>query len=379
MLRILFTLIILLPTLNGWASPLKIDENDKENIAPSRNKRQITALSPLLESPKKSSPPLTTRISTPVKTLLESYDIAPTKVEFLNNALYQSGLELCTNPNVQKRRQAGISTPELHAFKDLNPLVIQQAHNNIVLSPSVRFLCNNRKLIALLSGSRGFGHIHPSMFKETEETETDEYKVKRCKIVEEAQKKAHDFLTKLIIAEPNCHTYEMELYIWKPFLDHFECRINHFNGIKISAREYKEIFRDMVAPLYQSFSAGKSISYYSLKVINMDDTDSFDRTNKERIKEGLSPIGPDGLPMVIHHIHFTHPGDLVFITDTLHKTYSKLFHIHKNSKLFRNAPAAVDRNDFTHHKQEDIFPAFHTQLELMESSKSPLISEAVEL
>lgn len=50
------------------------------------------------------------------------------------------------------------------------------------------------------------------------------------------------------------------------------------------------------------------------------------RTNIERMKKGLNPMGYDGKPLNMHHIMNNSSGDLMYLSDTAHKQYSALLH-----------------------------------------------------
>ena len=84
------------------------------------------------------------------------------------------------------------------------------------------------------------------------------------------------------------------------------------------------------------------------KTVTMDDStfdpnyvDSKGRTNLERMKQGLAPIGTDGKSVNIHHVDQTDSGPVVEMTATQHQqNYSSL---HSNTG---QAPSQIDRKAF---------------------------------
>lgn len=59
--------------------------------------------------------------------------------------------------------------------------------------------------------------------------------------------------------------------------------------------------------------------------IDMDQTDAKGRTNRERMEQGLAPIGSDGKPINLHHIGQRADSPLAELTETEHQeNYSEL-------------------------------------------------------
>jgi hypothetical protein len=65
-------------------------------------------------------------------------------------------------------------------------------------------------------------------------------------------------------------------------------------------------------------------------------TDALGRTNIERMKQGLAPIGKDGKPVELHHLKQKDDGIIVELTSAEHKKYSSTLHKYrKNSEINR--------------------------------------------
>ena len=85
------------------------------------------------------------------------------------------------------------------------------------------------------------------------------------------------------------------------------------------------------------------------KTVTQDDSlfdpnfkDLQGRTNIERMKDGLAPIGNDGKSVNIHHLDQTNHGSVIEIFQTEHtENYGKL---HTNTG---QSPSQIDRTEFT--------------------------------
>ena len=96
-----------------------------------------------------------------------------------------------------------------------------------------------------------------------------------------------------------------------------------------------------------SASGVKTVNVNGKNVIRDNSTfdpntvDKYGRTNVERMKQGLAPIGTDGKSVNIHHVDQTNDGTVMEITATNHQqNYSKL---HTNTG---QAPSQINRTDF---------------------------------
>ena len=72
--------------------------------------------------------------------------------------------------------------------------------------------------------------------------------------------------------------------------------------------------------------------------------DALGRTNIERMKLGLAPIGKDGKPVELHHLEQDANGIIVEVLNSEHKKYYKELHYHKTV-------SEIDRNSFNQWKK----------------------------
>jgi len=72
--------------------------------------------------------------------------------------------------------------------------------------------------------------------------------------------------------------------------------------------------------------------------------DALGRTNIERMKLGLAPIGKDGKPVELHHLEQDANGIIVEVLSSEHKKYYKELHYHKTV-------SEIDRNSFNQWKK----------------------------
>ena len=83
----------------------------------------------------------------------------------------------------------------------------------------------------------------------------------------------------------------------------------------------------------------KSTQFKGNKIYQRDDlfdvnyVDEAGRTNLQRMKSGIAPIGKDGKSINLHHMLQTEDGAIMEITHTMHSKYSKILHINPSSTL----------------------------------------------
>ena len=66
--------------------------------------------------------------------------------------------------------------------------------------------------------------------------------------------------------------------------------------------------------------------------------DALGRTNIERMKQGLAPIGKDGKAVELHHLKQKNDGIIIELTSKEHNVNSKILHQYrKKSEIDRNA------------------------------------------
>ncbi|PMB05801.1 hypothetical protein CEN49_17265 [Fischerella thermalis CCMEE 5273] len=60
-------------------------------------------------------------------------------------------------------------------------------------------------------------------------------------------------------------------------------------------------------------------------------------TNYQLAKQGRAPIGPDGMPMELHHVIQKEPGPMVEVYESTHGQYHKVLHrLVEDGRSFRN-------------------------------------------
>jgi hypothetical protein len=81
--------------------------------------------------------------------------------------------------------------------------------------------------------------------------------------------------------------------------------------------------------------------YQRNDLIDPVQVDSLGRTNLDRMKNGLAPIGPDGKSINLHHMTQSADGALAELTQTLHQSNGTVLHINPNA-----VPSGIDRDAF---------------------------------
>lgn len=81
--------------------------------------------------------------------------------------------------------------------------------------------------------------------------------------------------------------------------------------------------------------------YQRNDIINPNLTDKLGRTNLERMKQGLAPLGSDGKPINLHHMVQMNDSAIVEVTQSFHQLNSRIIHINPNS-----IPSGINRAEF---------------------------------
>ena len=81
--------------------------------------------------------------------------------------------------------------------------------------------------------------------------------------------------------------------------------------------------------------------YQRNDIIDPNKVDSFGRTNLQRMKQGLAPVGPDGKSVNLHHMTQRNESAIAEVTQSFHQQNSKVIHINPNT-----IPSGIDRNAF---------------------------------
>ncbi|WP_437927536.1 type VI secretion system tip protein TssI/VgrG [Sorangium sp. So ce291] len=96
----------------------------------------------------------------------------------------------------------------------------------------------------------------------------------------------------------------------------------------------------------------KVAEFQGTKVFQRDDLinpkrkDKLGRTNLERMKQGLAPLGPDRRSINLHHLTQNRSGSIAELTHTFHKKHHRIIHINP-----RTIPSGIDRKAFNRWKQ----------------------------
>jgi len=103
--------------------------------------------------------------------------------------------------------------------------------------------------------------------------------------------------------------------------------------------------------------AGRKV-YQRDDIIDPNRVDDFGQTNLERMQDGLSPIGPDGKEINLHHIIQKEPGPMAEIVSTQHSEKSRVLHSYTNQydktwrgsdgvrRRYNSAPESMNRGPF---------------------------------
>jgi hypothetical protein len=80
--------------------------------------------------------------------------------------------------------------------------------------------------------------------------------------------------------------------------------------------------------------------------IDMNQKDEFGRTNRERMEQGLAPLGKDGKPIELHHIGQKPDSPLAELTQEEHRGRGNDTILHDKAK-----PTEIDRGEFQKEKE----------------------------
>jgi len=97
----------------------------------------------------------------------------------------------------------------------------------------------------------------------------------------------------------------------------------------------------------------KSTTFNGNRVYQRDDligparVDARGRSNVERMKRGLAPVGPDGESLELHHTIQTADGPIAEMTASFHRRYRREIHINPQS-----TPSGIDRPTFNRWRRQ---------------------------
>ena len=84
-------------------------------------------------------------------------------------------------------------------------------------------------------------------------------------------------------------------------------------------------------------------------LIDATKVDDRGRSNLNRMRKGLAPLGSDGKPVNLHHLTQTEPGSLAEVQQTFHQQNTSTLHM-PGQYSFRNDP--VQNNAFETYKRQ---------------------------
>lgn len=147
-----------------------------------------------------------------------------------------------------------------------------------------------------------------------------------------------------------------EYKTWQSFFQYIQlrkdaCTTGNKKGKKLRKEEIEDAFARFVAPHLEKITLDGYTVYFSTHTLDMKREDQEGRSNYQRMKDGLCPIGADGTEMNYHHLtahdYATNdiPCIIVLLTDELHTRYSG--NLHFTQKTYEDIPnPRVNRTAF---------------------------------
>lgn len=140
---------------------------------------------------------------------------------------------------------------------------------------------------------------------------------------------------------------QREATYWVPYWNFIkiekEKALNKQRG-KLRPEELEDVAQAVSLIHYQSFEVADTIFYYHLDFLDFSIKDSLGRTNTRRLKQGLNPIGIDGLSMEIHHLTMFDDSILVLLSRTLHEGGPLKTVANDNTATFHPQPTYYGRS-----------------------------------
>ncbi len=122
---------------------------------------------------------------------------------------------------------------------------------------------------------------------------------------------------------------------WNTVGDIFE-----FVGIFLIGKGSGDLI-DLKSTDYRKTKFQKKTVYQNDKLFDPYQKDARGRTNIERMKKGLAPIGKDGKSINLHHADQTENGPLYEVSDSMHKKHYNDLHTNTGQE-----PSDIDRPEF---------------------------------
>ncbi len=113
------------------------------------------------------------------------------------------------------------------------------------------------------------------------------------------------------------------------------------NRLEVIAKTSDEVIDETSSFWNKSTEFGGVKVYQRDDIIDLNFIDGRGRTNLQRMRQGLAPIGSDGNPVNLHHMIQTNDSAIAEVTQSFHQQNKKIIHINPNT-----IPSGIDRNYF---------------------------------
>lgn len=115
---------------------------------------------------------------------------------------------------------------------------------------------------------------------------------------------------------------EREAAYWVPYWNFIKIekeKVSKAQRGKLRPEELEDIAKSTSLSHYQNFKVAGTTFYYHLDFLDFSINDSLGRTNVQRLKHSLNPLGLDGLAMEVHHLTMFDDSILVLLSRSLHE------------------------------------------------------------
>lgn len=228
---------------------------------------------------------------------------------------------------------------------------------NTVYTPAARLSCSGsdgpkaKEISATLAACEGIHveHVTGRTFIEEETPETPEERAARHALKAqifktlEAQRGISDTVRTAELGSVD--------QIWSNYFNYIQMRVNTIDqqeSPKIRYSEIDETFKELVSS-YHSIKVADCVVCFRKEDIDLNRTNTDNKTNLQLLSEKLAPIGADGEPMELHHLTRRHPGTLVLMPQAFHQKHTALLHL--RSEKHMHQPQPVDRAVFASWKK----------------------------
>jgi|GEM_PF-4386354 len=141
------------------------------------------------------------------------------------------------------------------------------------------------------------------------------------------------------------------------YLDSLKSEVASKKREKLTKLHLQEAFAASIKEHYDGYLKVDNYHVsYSTKTLDLSRKDSLSRTNLERMREGMCPIGPDGASMNLHHLTrydaYTHKVscEIIYLSETFHRTMHGP--LHPADSVYRSPSKRVNRLLFAQARSE---------------------------